>query len=55
MDPQLHIKTFNIMIDALFNAGRKDDAKILFAAILDYSLVPDVATYTITMKNLIDR
>jgi len=35
MDLQIQIMTFNIIIDALLNAGWKDDPNNLFAAISD--------------------
>ena len=50
MDLQLQIMTFNIIIDALLNAGQKDDQKNLFAAISDNGFRADVATYNVFMK-----
>ncbi|CAD6229376.1 unnamed protein product [Miscanthus lutarioriparius] len=54
-DLQLDIITFNIMIDALFKVGRKEDAMDLFAAIPANGLVPSVVTYCLIAETLIEE
>ena len=50
---QLHIITFNIMIDALLKSERKEDAMDMFTAVSAHGLVPDVVTYDLMIQNLI--
>jgi pentatricopeptide repeat protein len=47
-------KTFNILINALLQGGRKDEANNLFSSVSGNGIVPDGVTYSLVIESHIE-